>query len=313
MATTDIPVIVVGNISVGGTGKTPLTQALVGRASEQGMRCGIVSRGHGGQLQSAPYLIDSTTTAAIVGDEPLLHHHKTGVPVVVCKDRSAAVQKLSECDVDFAFSDDGLQHYKMPRAFELAVVDGDAGFANAMLLPSGPLREPVSRLASVDIVAVQISATDSHPDSASLVQKVPGLNEVVDANVPLGSFYLKPSMLRQIWTDEHLPLSALQGRPVTAIAGIGSPERFFSVLSAAELTVQPISFGDHHAYTEGDFASTPSGPIIVTGKDAVKIKALSLQNLDIYELEIEISMSDSLKLAIDDMLNKLNEHPNSES
>lgn len=308
-----IPVIVVGNISVGGTGKTPLTQALVGSASERGIRCGIVSRGYGGQGSSIPYLIDNNTTAAIVGDEPLLHHHKTGVPVVVCTDRSAAVHKLSECDVDLAFSDDGLQHYKMQRAFEIAVVDGDAGFANSMLLPSGPLREPVARLASVDIVAVQISAAKTHPSTTVLLQSVADLSTAVDAGVPVGSFFLKPGKLRQLWTDELLPLDALIGKAVTAVAGIGSPERFFQALRNADLEIQSVSFDDHHAYNEKDFQSLPSGPVIVTGKDAVKIRALSLQNLDIYELEVDVDMSDNLKLAVHNMLKRLNEHPKPES
>ncbi len=310
---TPIPVVVVGNISVGGTGKTPLTQALVARAVNQGIRCGIVSRGHGGQVQPTPYLINNTTTAAIVGDEPLLHHRKTGVPVVVCTDRAAAVQKLSEGDVDLAFSDDGLQHYKMQRAFELVVVDGDAGFANAMLLPSGPLREPIARLASVDIVAVQIAVARAHPHTADLLQTVPGLSAAVEADVPVGSFFLKPGKLRQIWTDELLPLAAMQDKAVTAVAGIGSPQRFFDSLRNADLKIKPVLFDDHHAYTEADFASLPSGPVIVTGKDAVKIKTLPLHSLDIYELEIDVDMSDSLKLAVSDMLTKLLDHPNSES
>ncbi|MEE9334058.1 MAG: tetraacyldisaccharide 4'-kinase [Granulosicoccaceae bacterium] len=305
----EIPVIVVGNISVGGTGKTPLTQALVGSATEQSMRCGIVIRGHGGQVQSTPFLIDNTTTAAMVGDEPLLHHHKTGVPVVVCTDRAAAVQKLSDCDVNLAFSDDGLQHYKMQRACEIAVVDGDAGFANAMLLPSGPLREPIKRLTTVDIVAVQITAADAHPDTAVLLQDVPQLRIATDAGVPVGSFFLKPVKLRQLWTDKLLPLDALHGKAVTAVAGIGAPERFFQALRSANLTIQPVSFDDHHEYSEEDLQSLPAGPVVVTGKDAVKIKALSLHSLDIYVLEIDIDMSENLELAVHDMFKKLNAHP----
>jgi len=306
----NIPVIVVGNISVGGTGKTPLTQALVGLASQQGMRSGIVSRGHGGQTQATPYLIDDTTTAAVGGDEPLLHYLKTGVSVVVCTDRAAAVQTLSEADVDLAFSDDGLQHYKMQRAFELAVVDGDTGFANGLLLPAGPLREPISRLTSVDIVAVQVTASVAHPDASTLSKQVPGLTAAVDAAVPVGSFFLRPGQLRQIWTDEGQSLDTFSGKQVAAIAGIGSPERFFQSLRQAGLNVEPVSFDDHHAYSVADFESLPAGLIIVTGKDAVKIKALPLQHLDIYELEVEVDMSDTLKQAVDQMLSKITAHPN---
>ncbi len=303
--TSKLPVIVVGNISVGGTGKTPLTQALVNSASELGIACGIVSRGHGGQAQSAPYLVDDNSSAAIVGDEPLLHHYKTGVPVVVCTDRAAAVHKLSQSDVHLAFSDDGLQHYKMQRAGEIAVVDGDTGFANAMLLPSGPLREPTNRLAGVDIVAVQISVTQSHPDTTALLQSVPDLSAAVEAGVPVGSFFLKPGKIRQLWTNELLPLDALKGKVVTAVAGIGSPTRFFHALRNAKLTIQSVSFDDHHAYSEEDFRSMPLGPVIVTGKDAVKIKALSLQDIEIYELEVDVDMSDNLKFAVNEMFEKL--------
>jgi len=305
-----VPLVVVGNISVGGTGKTPLTQALVKLANHNGLAAGIVSRGHGGQAHAEPVVVQSSTSAASVGDEPLLHHLKTGAPVVVCTDRAAAVAKLAQNGVGIAFSDDGLQHYRMQRTAEIAVVDGDAGFANGLLLPSGPLRESVKRLGNVDIVAVQVNAANGHLDTSSLVQAVPSLQVAVDAGVAVGSFYLQAQNVRQLQTGETTPLSTLEsllaGKSVTAMAGIGSPERFFNSLERAGLAVQRMPLGDHHDYSESDFTSVPSGAVIVTGKDAVKLKSLSLPEHDIYELEVVVQLSAKLEQAVQTILSQAN-------
>jgi len=290
-----VPLIIVGNISVGGTGKTPLTQALVKIATQKGLRAGIVSRGHGGEPHQTPIVVDGNTNATFVGDEPLLHFLKTGVPVVVSRDRSAAVATLAAKGINIAFSDDGMQHYRMQRNAEIAVVDGETGFANAWLMPAGPLREPIRRLATVDVVAVQVSAVTGHLDTPALVQAVPGLRAAVDAGVPVGSFYLSTGDLRQIHTGETKSLSALAGVSVTAMAGIGSPERFFQSLERTGLTIIRVPLADHHHYSEQDFAAIAAGPVIVTGKDAVKLKGLQFENHDIYELDVDVQLSETLE------------------
>ncbi len=299
-----MPVFVVGNISVGGTGKTPLTQALVKLATQQGIACGIVSRGHGGETHKTPCVVTDDSSAASVGDEPLLHHLKSAVPVVVCVDRSAAVGKLAQLGASIAISDDGLQHYAMPRALEVVVVDGEAGFSNALLLPAGPLREPIKRLSSVDIIAVQVSAIAQLPNTASLLQQRPELRDAETSGVVVGSFALQAQGLRHLWTNERLPLNAMAGRSVNAVAGIGAPMRFFKALQSADIVVTPREFVDHHSYHQDDFKNMDNAPVIVTGKDAVKLSSLALQSLDIYELEVEVILSDELDSAINLALQK---------
>lgn len=293
-----IPVFIVGNISVGGTGKTPLTQALVKIARDQGIACGIVSRGHGGEKHVSPCVVTDESSAKQVGDEPLLHHLKTGVPVVVCTNRSAAVAKLSQLGTRVAISDDGLQHYAMSRELEIVVVDGERGFSNGLLLPAGPLREPVTRLARFDIVAVQVSSSSQLPNTASILQQLPELRYVASSGVVVGSFAIQAQGLRHLWSNAQLPLTAMAGRSVNAVAGIGAPQRFFNVLQDADIVVTAREFADHHGYIEDDFKNFDNVPVIVTGKDAVKLRNLPLQSFDIYELEVEVVLSDELDKAI---------------
>ena len=154
-----LPVVVIGNLSVGGTGKTPLTAHLVEQFRARGWRPGIVSRGHGGERHESPRHVRADDRASEVGDEPLMLHRASGVPVCVCVHRARAVAALAaDTDCDLVLSDDGLQHLAMARDAEIVVVDGEAGFGNGRLLPAGPLREPVARLASVDLIAVRRSA-----------------------------------------------------------------------------------------------------------------------------------------------------------
>lgn len=243
-----VPVIVVGNISVGGTGKTPFTLWLCRWLQQQGHRPGIISRGYGADIKTAR-LVLPTDTAADVGDEPLLLAQRSGCPVVVCPDRLAAGKHLlNQHDCSIIISDDGLQHYRLQRALEIVLIDGFRGFGNGLLLPAGPLREPVSRLQRADLV---VANSKAHPLADGCMQL-----EVVSANSLAGQESLPPG-------------------PVNLLAAIGNPERFVHTARGAGFTVlQQFFYADHHAYTEQELAQLPT-PLLMTEKDAVKCHAFA--------------------------------------
>ncbi|MES2721026.1 MAG: tetraacyldisaccharide 4'-kinase [Pseudomonadota bacterium] len=255
-----VPVIVVGNISVGGTGKTPLTLALVEHLRLQGWRPGIVSRGYGGQGASYPQIVLADSDAAEVGDEPLLLARRAQVPVVIDPLRVRGVQHLlasSDCNV--VLCDDGLQHYALARTIEIAVIDGQRGLGSGWRLPAGPLREPVSRLQSVDLVVVNGAwrAADSMPGAAATMT-------------------LTAAPWQPVRADEvaSVPTSG----PVHAVAGIGHPPRFFALLAEQGFQPIPHAFPDHHAYTAGDLQFSPTAPVVMTEKDAVKCAGIAPPN-----------------------------------
>jgi tetraacyldisaccharide 4'-kinase len=242
-----VPIIVVGNITVGGTGKTPLTLALIDYLRAQGYRPGVVSRGYGGRTHY-PCLLNERSTAAMVGDEPLALFQRTGVPVVVDPVRVRAVDYLLQQDhCDVVLCDDGLQHYALHRDIEIAVVDGARGLGNKRLLPSGPLRERPSRLQSVDFVVV-------NGDAAPSVHGFP--------------MRLQPQAWRSLLAQADSAPNT--GSRIHAVAGIGNPQRFFSQLQAEGYDVVPHAFADHHAYTPDDLCFTEPLPVVMTEKDAVK-------------------------------------------
>ncbi len=273
-----LPVVVVGNISVGGTGKTPLVIWLVEQLRARQVRVGVVSRGYGGLGFRQPKLIASGDSAAEVGDEPLLISRRTGVPVVVCTDRRAAVMRLAQEDVALAISDDGLQHYAMARAMEIVVVDGERGLGNGLCLPAGPLREPVTRLSEVDAVVVNGSQHGARIPADSLhMQLVPGdLVSLSDA----------PS----------LPLAGLQGHIVHAVAGIGHPQRFFTTLEQAGLTVLAHPLDDHARLRYDDLMFADDYPVVMTEKDAVKCGGLRLPRHWYLPVQAELSVADGQAL-----------------
>lgn len=258
VACLDVPVIVVGNISVGGTGKTPIVQWLVAQLQALGRHPGVVSRGYGGRLGGTPVRVTSEHTPTDVGDEPCLIAARTGVPVVIGRDRVAAARLLCATGVDVIVSDDGLQHYRLPRRMELCVVDGVRGLGNGACLPAGPLREPPGRLAEVDVILV--NGGDWVP---------PG-----DAgDTPWCRFNLQPAPLRALGDGATRgTLADWAGRRVHAVAGIGHPQRFFSLLRDAGLEVVAHPYADHHVFTEADFAGMNDAPILMTEKDAVKAR-----------------------------------------
>lgn len=253
-----VPVVVVGNISVGGTGKTPLVIWLVEQLRARQVHVGVISRGYGGRKLRQPRLLAGGDSADEVGDEPLLISRRTGVPVVVCVDRSAAVRRLGEEGVTLAISDDGLQHYAMARAMEIVVVDGERGLGNGLCLPAGPLREPVARLGAVDALVVNGAQREAWMPAGSVhMQLVPG---------DLVSLSGSPSM----------PLERLRGQVVHAVAGIGNPQRFFATLEQAGVQVLAHPLADHAQLRAADLLFDDDHPVVMTEKDAVKCQAMSL-------------------------------------
>jgi len=249
-----VPVIIVGNLTVGGTGKTPFVIELVKLLQSQGLSPGIVSRGCGGKEQLKPHWVQPNSNATQVGDEALLLARKTKCPIVISKDRVAAVRELlrqSVCNVIVA--DDGLQHYRLGRTLEIAMVDGTRRFGNHCLLPAGPLREPVHRLDNVDFVII----TDGHPQN----------NELAMTLVPHKVVSLK--------NQSNVNLTQFKQMKVHAVAGIGHPERFFATLRQAGLDIITHVFPDHYLYDSSDFDFQDTYPIIMTEKDAVKCDAFA--------------------------------------
>lgn len=278
-----VPLVIVGNISVGGTGKTPLLIALCDLLKKQGINPGIVSRGYGGNF-TGQQLVDSNDTPESVGDEPFLIAQRTQCPVAVGKNRVAAIELLlrhHSCDV--VLSDDGLQHYQMQRDLEIAVVDVKRQFGNGFCLPAGPLREPVSRLKKVDMVVHHGQTTHD------------------------SSFFLEFSDAVNLTTGETRPVTSFQNSPVHAIAGIGRPERFFEQLERAGLTLIKHAFPDHHVYNESDLdfgqdidTSSNKKALLMTEKDAVKCNAFTADNN--WVVPVTAKLSDHL---ISSFLNKI--------
>ncbi len=247
------PVIVVGNITAGGTGKTPLTLWLAQFLRNQGRHPGIVSRGYGakrGDTREVP----ADGLPQDYGDEPCLLAQRAGCPVWVGRDRAAAAQALlaAHPEVDVIISDDGLQHYRLARDFEIAVIDGDRGLGNGWLLPAGPLREPASRLASVDAIVVNGAGRNS-PWPQALKMRLHG------------------ERFRNLLQPQQTVSAAhFSHRRVHAIAGIGNPRRFFAQLGQLGISCMPREFPDHHPYSAQDLAFAGDGEIVMTEKDAVK-------------------------------------------
>lgn len=254
-----VPVVVVGNITVGGTGKTPLIIALAHLLSEHGYNPGIVSRGYGGRPPILPLHVTPQTNPTEAGDEPVLIAQKTRCPVVISPKRVEAIDALiNTYHCDIVLSDDGMQHYQMHRDIEIAVIDGQRRFGNAHCLPAGPLREPVSRLRSVDFIISQGAAGPDRPLSNEyLMQLIPG------------------DIYSLIAPSKILNITEARKRPIHAIAGIGYPDRFFNQLKALGFSVIPHPFPDHHAYQPQDITFKDDTLVIMTEKDAVKCQAFA--------------------------------------
>lgn len=250
------PVVVIGNLTAGGTGKTPLTIWLARQLLERGLAVGLVSRGYGAS-SSGVRVVDERSSWREVGDEPLLLQRHTGCATAVAADRVAAARVLVERGAQVILADDGLQHLPLRRACEIVVVDGGRGFGNGRLLPAGPLREPLARLQSVD--AVVINGAREHPSLQTLEARCP---EVLRMD-------LVPGEARRLVSGETRPLPSFEG-PVHAVAAIGHPERFFGQLTALGLTPLPHAFPDHHPLSAAELDFGDDRAVLMTEKDAVK-------------------------------------------
>jgi tetraacyldisaccharide 4'-kinase len=259
-----VPVVVLGNISVGGTGKTPAVIWLATQLGSRGFAVGVVSRGYGGQSHDWPRAVGANSDPREVGDEPVMIARRTGCPVVVGPDRVAACRALLAANpVDVLLADDGLQHYRLGRRVEIAVVDGERGLGNGLLLPAGPLREWPHRLAEVDAVLV-----NGGPGGGGS-----GLHA-----------RLRPRAMVRLDDGLERALDEFRGRRVHAVAGIGHPQRFFALLEAAGIEVVPHPLADHACM---NLAEIPTGdPILMTEKDAIKYTGASRQ--DVWYLIVDL-------------------------
>ena len=279
-----VPVVVVGNICVGGTGKTPVTIALCSALQRAGFHPGVVSRGYRAQPPAYPHCVAIDDNPAHCGDEPLLIAQRTGCPVVIAPQRAVAARALLQhhrCDV--LICDDGLQHYALQRDIEYAVVDAARGFGNRRCLPVGPLREPIRRLRRAD--AVLVNGSDS-----------------IDAVNQRYGFCLLPSAIVNLRSGEsESPREWCQRFPrAHALAGIGNPSRFFATVQALGCAASEHPFADHHTFTAEDLHFPGALPVLMTEKDAVKCAAFASERH--WYLRVDAALPDSL---IDALVGKL--------
>ena len=264
-----VPVVVVGNLTAGGNGKTPVVIWLVEQLQQQGIRVGVVSRGYGGKAETYPLLLDPETTTAQAGDEPVLIFQRTGAPVAVSPVRSDAVKALLAAHpVQLIITDDGLQHYRLARDKEIVVIDGVRRFGNGWWLPAGPMRERASRLKSVDAIITN--------GGTALAGEIP--------------MRLQPGQAVNLLTGERRVLTQLHH--VVAMAGIGHPPRFFATLENSGLQpVKTVALADHQALTLTDVEAltAPGQTLIMTEKDAVKCRAFAKSNWWYLPVDAELS------------------------
>lgn len=270
-----VPVVVIGNITVGGAGKTPLTLWLVDALRARGRRPGIVSRGYGASADS-PRLVRADDDPAVVGDEPLLLARRAGVPVAVCRDRASAGRALlaAHPDCDVLVADDGLQHYRLARDAEIAVFDA-RGAGNGFRLPAGPLREPLARLHDVDALVW------NGPPEAAVADAAKGLPQFA-MSLSGTKFVALGDPAQQCTADD------LRGKTLHALAGIGDPSRFFVQLTRLGLGFEPHPFPDHHAYVAADLDFARDGVLLLTEKDAVKCAGLTAGEAWVLPVNAEV-------------------------
>ncbi len=278
-----VPVIVVGNITLGGTGKTPMILWLIEHCRARGWRVGVVSRGYGAQPPGFPWRVQADQTAAQAGDEPLLIVQRTGVPLVIDPDRGRAVRALLEGNqLDLVLCDDGLQHYRLARDLELVLVDAARGLGNGRCLPAGPLREPAERLHDSDALIFNGATADA--DGHFAMQLRPAALVNLASGVRTGL--------------EHFPA----GQALHALAGIGNPQRFFNTLEALDWQPQAHAFADHAHYSAEQLKFEPALPLVMTEKDAVKCR--SFAGPDWWYLAVEAQMSPAFEAWLDARLQR---------
>ena len=281
------PVIVVGNILAGGSGKTPLVIALVERLRAEGWTPGVASRGHGREHEATPHWVEAGSAAAQVGDEPLLIARRTGAKVRVDRDRVAAAKALAAAGCDVVVCDDGLQHYRLARDIEIEVQDARRRYGNGRLLPAGPLREPVERAADCGFRVLNLGVAGEGD-----AQREAGFGE--------WPMRLRVEAALPVRGGRAQPLSAFAGQRVHAVAGIGDPERFFSMLREAGIAVVPHAFPDHHAYAQADFDFGSRLPVLMTEKDAVKCMVFA--DAQAYMVPVNAVLPEAFWIALLDRL-----------
>ncbi len=257
-----LPVIIVGNITVGGTGKTPLIIALVKQLQQKGLKPGVISRGYGSQAEQYPYQVNDSSSAKQAGDEPLLIFKRTQCPVVIGANRRKDIEYLlAHNDCDIILSDDGLQHYALARNIEIAVIDSKRHFGNGFCLPAGPLRERPSRLNSVDMV-------------------------IYNSGHQAINMQIKAGRIQSLFTTSN---DTLAPQKVHAVAGIGHPQRFFDLLKAMGFEIIEHVFHDHYAYQQNDLLFHDDLPVLMTEKDAVKCLEFNLPRHWFLPIEVHLS------------------------
>ncbi|HFQ7085811.1 TPA: tetraacyldisaccharide 4'-kinase [Raoultella planticola ATCC 33531] len=265
-----VPVAVVGNLTAGGNGKTPVVIWLVEQLQQRGIRVGVVSRGYGGKAASYPLLLSNDTSTAEAGDEPVLIFQRTGAPVAVSPERREAVQALLHAhDLQLIITDDGLQHYKLARDKEIVVIDGERRFGNGWWLPAGPMRERASRLRSVDAIIVNGGVAQA-------------------GEIPM---QLRPGLAVNLRSGERRDVASFEN--VVAMAGIGHPPRFFATLeSCGVLPVKTVALADHQALTQASVSALVNSQqtLLMTEKDAVKCRGFAESNW--WYLPVDAIMTD---------------------
>ncbi|WP_239952553.1 tetraacyldisaccharide 4'-kinase [Pantoea sp. Z09] len=281
-----VPIVVVGNLTAGGNGKTPVAIWLVQALQRRGLKVGVVSRGYGGKAERYPLLVNGDTPTAQAGDEPVLIAQRSGAPVAVAPKRRAAVEALlASQPLDLIVTDDGLQHYALQRDREIVVVDGARRFGNGWWLPAGPMRERASRLQQVD--AVIVNGGEAQPGEIAMT--------------------LRPGEAVNLLSQRRAPLADLNN--VVAMAGIGHPPRFFATLKQHGVTpVSEIAFADHHAYSQQELAQllTDGQILLMTEKDAVKCRGFAQPNW--WYLPVEAELSDDATAPLLDDIERLARH-----
>jgi len=277
------PVVVVGNLTAGGTGKTPLTIWLARELGARGLQVGIVSRGYGARVGHEPRLVNAASSWQELGDEPVILARRSGCPTMVSADRVAAARALIDRGVEVILADDGLQHLRLERDCEIVVIDGARGFGNGRLLPAGPLRESLERLRQADVLVV-----NGTPTHGSLLPALAGRTSLGMRLAATEALPLDGGAAR--------PLAAFGGQCVHAVAGIGNPQRFFTMLQSHGMEVVAHPFPDHHAFATRELEFGDRLPVLMTEKDAVKCPSFADGRLWYVPVAAELSAVDAREL-----------------
>jgi len=274
-----VPVMIIGNLTVGGSGKTPLVVYIANRLKAAGYRPGIISRGYGGKAKHWPQQVRADSDPVVVGDEPVLIARRTQCPMAVGPNRVEAAQallKYENCDI--VISDDGLQHYALCRDLEIVVIDGVRRFGNGYCLPAGPLREPVKRLDNVDFIVTNGAALKNEYNMQ----------------------YQGKTLINLLDSKLRRNLDEFKDQKIHAVAAIGNPDKFYRTLKDAKLEFEAHYFSDHHAFKPNDVAFGDNDPILMTEKDAVKCQRFATDNM--WYLPIEAKLSNTFEMQL---LNKI--------